>query len=114
MNSSRSVIFPGSHRIHGRVTTKVTTLADGSHVVERTHQQGVDVGLLRALSTHVDRRARQATNQAAVADGSAHLDNVRVFLTQPAADGAAWDAMAWNKPPKLTPEQWNAKQDGPG
>ena len=99
-------------RIHGRVTTTITTLPDGGQRVEQQHTPGVDPGLLRCLSTHTDRRSRQAMGQLAPADGgSQHLENVRVFLTQPAADGAAWDALGWGAGGKLTAEQWNARQD---
>ena len=100
-------------RIHGRVATTITTLPDGGQRVEQQHTPGVDPGLLRCLSTHTDRRSRQAMGQLAPADGgSQHLENVRVFLTQPAADGAAWDALGWGAAGgKVTAEQWNNQQD---
>lgn len=98
-------------RREGRITTTITTRADGTQVVEQQHTPGVDAGLLRCLSTHADRRARQALNQAAVADGAGspdHLESVRVFLTQPMA-GAEFEAGRWGG--AMTAAEWNARQD---
>ena len=99
-------------RIHGRVTTTITTLPDGGQRVEQQHTPGVDPGLLRCLSTHTDRRSRQAMGQLAPVDGGNPIEAVRVFLTQPAASGAEWDALGWGTTGgKVTAEQWNNQQD---
>lgn len=94
----------------GRVVTTVVVRPDGSQVVERQHTAGVDPGLVRALSTHVDRRARQALNQAAIAEGAggtSHLDAVRVFLTQPMT-GPEFSAGKWGS---MTAAEWNNQQE---
>ena len=98
-------------RIHGRVTTTITTLADGSQRVEQQHTPGVDHGLLRVLSTHTDRRSRQAMGQLAPADATGHQEALQVFFHQPLT-GAEWDAARWSGgPEKLSAEQWNERQD---
>ena len=58
---------------------------------------GVDPALLRTLSTHIDRRNRQAQNQLAPDAGiqAVQVNVVKDFLQQ--GDNAG----------KLTPEQWN-------
>jgi len=85
----------------GRITKEVITFPDGSTQIKVTTQPGVDPSLLRALSTHHDRRARQLNNQLAP-DSALQQVNVNVvkeFLQQ--ADGPSG---------RLTPEQWNEQQ----
>lgn len=95
-------------RREGRTTTTITTFADGTQRVEQQHTPGADPALVRALSTHVDRRARQALNQIAPADGAASQEAIRVFLQQPLT-GAEWDAGKWNG--RMTADEWNAQQE---
>ena len=47
----------------GRVVREVIRYPDGKEQVKITKEEGVDPALLRALSTHHDRRARQLNNQ---------------------------------------------------
>jgi len=104
-------------RCEGRVTTTITTRPDGTQVVEQQHTPGVDAGLLRVLSTHADRRARQALNQLAPAESDGGVSEaVRVFLTQPLT-GAEFEqhsrlgeVQRLDQLPRMTPEQWNAQQ----
>lgn len=91
-------------RIEGRIVQKVITYPDGTKQTKVTREKGVDPALLRALSTHHDRRARQLNNQLAP-DQSIQQVNVGIvkdFLGQ--AKGAA--------APQLTPEAWNQQQSG--
>lgn len=90
-------------RIEGRIVQEVITYPDGSVQKKVTREKGVDPALLRALSTHHDRRARQLNNQLAP-DQSIQQVNVGIvkdFLGQ--AQGAA---------AALTPEAWNQQQSG--
>lgn len=85
----------------GRIVEEVITFPDGSQQKKVTHERGVDPALLRALSTHHDRRARQLNNQLSP-DQNVQAVNVNVvkdFLQQ--ADAPAG---------RLTPEQWNEQQ----
>jgi hypothetical protein len=96
-------------RREGRITTTITTRPDGTQVVEQQHTPGVDAGLLRCLSTHADRRARQALNQTAVADGAHNpAEAIRVFLTQPMG-GAEFEAGRWGG--AMTAAEWSSQQD---
>ena len=81
----------------GRTVTETITEPNGRVTTKVTHQAGVDPALLRALSTHHDRRARQLNNQMApdTAVQAVQVNVVRDFLQQ--GDTAV----------KLSPEQWN-------
>ena len=85
-------------RKHGRITTEVVTFTDGKQQVRETHTPGVDPSLLRTLSTHTDRRNRQAQNQMAPdqAVNAVQINVVKDFLGQ--ADSAGkLSADAWNE-----------------
>lgn len=87
-------------RLNGRVTTKTMTDAGGRVSTEVTHQRGVDPSLLRALSTHHDRRARQLNNQLSPDAGmqQVNISVVKDFLSQ--SDGGG----------KLSAADWNDQQ----
>ena len=89
-------------RKHGRVTKETITFPDGSVQVKLTTQPGVDPALLRNLSTHTDRRNRQAQNQLAPDTNvqAVNVNLVKDFLSQGDAPAA-----------RLTPEQWNETVD---
>ena len=84
----------------GRETVEVLKLPDGSIQQRITKVRGVDPALLRALSTHHDRRARQLNNQLAPDTGitQVNVSMVREFLQQ--GDGGG----------KLTAAEWNDHQ----
>ena len=85
-------------RHQGRTITETVTEPNGRITTKTIHQPGVDPALLRALSTHHDRRARQLNNQLSP-DNTVQAVNVNVvrdFLQQ--GDTTAG---------KLSPEQWN-------
>ena len=84
-------------RRSGRVVREVIRLPNGSEQVKITKTEGVDPALLRALSTHHDRRARQLNNQLSPDAGvqAVQVNVVRDFLQQGDTAG------------KLSPEQWN-------
>ena len=84
-------------RANGRTVTETVTEPNGRITTKVTHQQGVDPALLRALSTHHDRRARQLNNQLSPDAGvqAVQVNVVRDFLQQGDTAG------------KLSPEQWN-------
>lgn len=84
-------------RAHGRTVTETITEPSGRVTTKVTHQQGVDPALLRALSTHHDRRARQLNNQLSPDAGvqAVQVNVVKDFIQQGDTAG------------KLTPEQWN-------
>ena len=84
-------------RRNGRVVREVITYPDGKQQLKETVEPGVDPALLRTLSTHIDRRNRQAQNQLAPDAGiqAVQVNVVKDFLQQ--GDNAG----------KLTPEQWN-------
>ena len=76
----------------------------GRTTVKTTHQQGVDPALLRALSTHHDRRARQLNNQISP-DTSVQAVNVNLvkdFLSQGDQQGKL-SAQQWNETVDVTP-----------
>ena len=82
---------------HGFKTVTKFIEPSGKVSVEEVTEHRVDPALLRALSTHHDRRARQLNNQLAP-DASVQAVQVNVvkdFLSQ--GDGQA----------KLSPEEWN-------
>ncbi|WP_028951767.1 TrfB-related DNA-binding protein [Synechococcus sp. CC9616] len=84
-------------RRSGRVVREVIRLPNGHEQVKVTKTEGVDPALLRALSTHHDRRARQLNNQLSPDAGvqAVQVNVVRDFLQQGDTSG------------KLSPEQWN-------
>ena len=84
-------------RRSGRIVREVIRLPNGQEQVKVTKTEGVDPALLRALSTHHDRRARQLNNQMApdASMQAVQVNVVRDFLTQGDTAG------------KLSPEQWN-------
>ena len=87
-------------RQKGRISKTVTRYPDGKEQVEITQHQGVDPALLRALSTHHDRRARQLNNQIGPDAGVNHVSVqlVQDFMGQ--ADSAG----------KLSADAWNEQQ----
>lgn len=84
-------------RSHGRIVREVIRYPDGKEQVKITKEEGVDPALLRTLSTHVDRRNRQAQNQMSPDAGiqAVQVNVVKDFLNQGDNSG------------KLSPEQWN-------
>ena len=84
-------------RRSGRIVREVIRLPNGQEQVKVTKTEGVDPSLLRALSTHHDRRARQLNNQMApdTAVQAVQVNVVRDFLQQGVTAG------------KLSHEQWN-------
>ena len=88
-------------RRNGRVVREVITYPDGKQQLKETTEPGVDPALLRTLSTHIDRRNRQAQNQLSPDAGvqQVNVNVVRDFLAQADSSGG-----------RLTPEQWNAQQ----
>ena len=85
-------------RKHGRITTEVVTFTDGKQQVRETHTPGVEPALLRTLSTHTDRRNRQAQNQMAPdqAVNAVQVNVVRDFLGQ-GESTSKLSADAWNE-----------------
>ena len=87
----------------GRIVREVIRYSDGKEQVKVTKEDGVDPALLRALSTHHDRRARQLNNQISPEAGVSQV-NVAVvqdFLKQ--GEGAK----------TLSASDWNSSQDAP-
>lgn len=84
-------------RHQGRTVTETITEPNGRVTTKTIHQPGVDPALLRALSMHHDRRARQLNNQLSPDAGvqAVQVNVVKDFLQQGDNQG------------KLTPEQWN-------
>ena len=84
-------------RRNGRIVREVIRLPNGLEQVKVTKTEGVDPALLRALSTHHDRRARQLNNQLSPDAGvqAVQVNVVKDFIQQGDTSG------------KLTPEQWN-------
>jgi predicted transcriptional regulator len=84
-------------RRSGRIVREVIRLPNGQEQVKVTKTEGVDPSLLRALSTHHDRRARQLNNQMApdTAVQAVQVNVVRDFLQQGDTAG------------KLSAEEWN-------
>ena len=84
-------------RHQGRTVTETITEPNGRVTTKTIHQPGVDPALLRALSTHHDRRARQLNNQLSPDAGvqAVQVNVVKDFIQQGETSG------------KLTPEQWN-------
>ncbi|ABB35445.1 hypothetical protein [Synechococcus sp. CC9605] len=86
-----------NQRANGRTVTETITEPSGRITTKVTHQEGVDPALLRALSTHHDRRARQLNNQIGPDAGvqAVQVNVVRDFLQQSDQQG------------KLSADQWN-------
>ena len=84
-------------RLNGRIVREVIRYPDGKEQVKVTKEEGVDPALLRTLSTHIDRRNRQAQNQLAPDTGvqQIQVNVLKDFIGQGDTTG------------KLTPEQWN-------
>lgn len=82
-------------------TVKRTVDPNGRTQVEETVEHKVDPALLRALSTHHDRRARQLNNQLSPDAGlqQVNVNLVKDFLSQGDTQG------------KLSAEQWNQTVD---
>ena len=76
---------------------EVIRFPDGKEQVKVTKEEGVDPGLLRTLSTHIDRRNRQAQNQMSPDAGiqAVQVNVVKDFIQQGDTHG------------KLSAEQWN-------
>ena len=89
-------------RVKGRMTYEVITFPDGTKQMKQTQERGVDPALLRALSMHHDRRARQLNNQVGT-DATVQQVNVsmiRDFMDQGASGGA------------ISASEWNNRQSG--
>jgi predicted transcriptional regulator len=86
-------------RVNGRVVTETFTDPEGKVSTRVTHQPGVDPALLRALSTHHDRRARQLNNQLApdTALQQVNVSIVKDFLSQGQAPAGKLSAAEWNE-----------------
>ena len=84
-------------RRNGRIVREVTRLPSGHEQVKVTKTEGVDPALLRALSTHHDRRARQLNNQLSPDAGiqAVQVNVVKDFIQQGDNQG------------KLSADQWN-------
>ena len=84
-------------RRNGRIVREVIRFPDGKEQVKVTKEEGVDPGLLRTLSTHIDRRNRQAQNQMSPDAGiqAVQVNVVKDFIQQGDTHG------------KLSAEQWN-------
>ena len=84
-------------RANGRTVVETVVDPMGRTTVKTIHHQGVDPALLRTLSTHHDRRARQLNNQMSPDAGvqAVQVNVVRDFLQQGDQQG------------KLSAEQWN-------
>ena len=84
-------------RLYGRTVTETITEPSGRITRKVTHHEGVDPALLRALSTHHDRRARQLNNQLSPDAGvqAVQVNAVKDFIQQ--ADTQS----------KLSAGQWN-------
>ena len=85
-------------RDNGRVVTEVIRFPDGSEQIKTTHVSGVDPALLRAFSTHHDRRARQLQSQMGPEAGQANVNVaiVQDFLRQADGGPKAVSASEWN------------------
>ena len=84
--------------MEGRETIEVLKLPDGSIQQKVTRTKGVDPALLRALSTHHDRRARQLNNQLSPDSSvqSVNVNVVREFLQQGESNKGHLTAAEWN------------------
>ena len=85
-------------RANGRIVEEVIRFPDGSEQTKVTRTGGVDPALLRAYSTHHDRRARQLNNQAGADAGvqNVNVNVVRDFLGQADKPAARLSADEWN------------------
>ncbi len=84
--------------LDGRTVTKTVTYPDGTRQVEVVHDKAIDPALLRALSTHHDRRNRHALNQASPdqAVNAVQVNVLKDFMDQGAPGGGAISASEWN------------------
>ena len=91
-------------RANGRTVTETITEPSGRITTKVTHQHGVDPALLRALSTHHDRRARQLNNQISPDSSvqSVNVNLVKDFLSQGDTQGKL-SAQQWNETIDVTP-----------
>ena len=85
-------------RANGRVTQEVIEFPDGTVQKKVTREAGVDPRLLRCLSTHHDRRARQLNNQVSpdVGVSQVNVNVVKDFLSQGETKGSL-SAASWNE-----------------
>ena len=99
--SEAEIMTEIARQLHeGRETVEVLRLPDGGVQQRVTRVKGVDPALLRALSTHHDRRARQLNNQLSPDQGitQVNVSMVKEFLQQGEGGG------------KLTAAEWNDNQ----
>ena len=82
----------------GIITTEVVTAPDGKQTKTVTTRRGCDPALLRAWSTHSDRRARQVLNQNSPDTNvqQVNVSMVRDFLNQGDKPQARMTAAEWN------------------
>ena len=85
-------------RLEGRTVTRTTTMPNGQKQTEVTHDRSIDPALLRALSTHHDRRNRHALNQASPdqAVNQVQVNVLKDFLDQGNGGNQALSASEWN------------------
>jgi predicted transcriptional regulator len=86
----------------GRQVVEQITFSDGTKQTKVTSQDGVDPALLRAFSTHIDRRNRQSQNQLSPDAG---VNNVSVQVVQD------FLAQGGGNTGKLSAADWNSKDD---
>ena len=86
-------------RRNGRIVEEILEFPDGTKQRKITRTQGVEHGLLRAYSTHTDRRARQLSNQISPDAGvqQVNVNVVRDFLGQGDKPAARLSADEWNE-----------------
>lgn len=91
-------------RRNGRIVHEVIHMPNGHEQVKTTTQLGVDPALLRALSTHHDRRARQINNQLSPDQNiqAVNVNLVKEFLDQGDTSGKL-SAQQWNEAIDVTP-----------
>lgn len=89
--------------VEGRVVREVIRFPDGTEQVKVTKTEGIDPALLRALSTHHDRWARQLNNQISPDAG---VSQVNVAVLQDFMGQGAGEK-------QLTATEWNSGQQDP-
>lgn len=84
-------------QMRGRQVVEEITFSDGTKQTKTISQDGVDPALLRAFSTHIDRRNRQSQNQLSPDAGmqQVNVNVVKDFLGQAESTG------------RLTAAEWN-------
>ncbi|WP_231857034.1 hypothetical protein [Synechococcus sp. MIT S9509] len=82
----------------GREVIRTTTFPDGKVQTETTRDRSVDPALLRALSTHHDRRNRHSLNQASpdAAVNAVQVNVLKEFMDQGSGGGQKLTATEWN------------------